>query len=517
MPLLWLALAFLSGIWLASLAALPALVWAGFLLLCAIAWLAVPAVRAARVENGRLAMILIGAALLAGGLRFTLEDAAWQKGRAALEPYIGRQAAVEVEVVSLPELRYGRLEVQARLRALWNAGEWQPAEGLLLVRAEVGSGLEYGSIARLAGRLRPVLKEDQQRTEVYVARLGAQAVLEEAQALAFFARQGGSAWALGMASARAQAAELLVRLCPYPESALLMGVLLGARGAMPELLYSGYKGAGLAHIVVVSGFNLALLAGAVSAVLRRWFQPALGSLLAAAVIIAYTAFTGGELPVVRAAIMALVALPAGWLGRRAAALNSLAIAAAVMALAEPLVLWNISFQLSFSATLGLVLLADPLAEWLSKFWARARGRVAEEAGALAQFFAACIAAPLACFPVSAGLFGVFNPLALLANLLVLPLQPAMMAGGFAALLIGVFAPALGRIAMLPVWLLAHLTNRAALFFGFLPVSRLALPGWAVAASVPFLLALAGLGLRRLFCRRRAPANSRQYGDGIEQM
>ncbi len=505
MPLLWLALAFVCGIWLASLLALPVLVWAGFLLLLAAGWCIFPVLRGLRVEHGRLPVALLAAALMVGGARFTVDQAAWQSGAAALEAAMDAPALVEVEVVSLPELQYGSLRMQARLRALWKEGAWQPISALIQVTAPRSSGLEYGSRARLSGRLRPVLKEDELRWEDYGARQGVQALLSNTQVIQLFDDQGGSKLTLWLASARAQMADLLSRLCPYPESTLLMGVLLGLRGAMPKLLYSAYKGSGLAHIVVVSGFNLALLAGVVTMLLRRWFRQGMGTLMSAAVIVGYALLVGGKAPVTRAAIMALIALPAWWLGRQATSVNSLGLAAALMMLFDPLLLWDVSFQLSFSATLGLVLLADPLAVWIAKLHAKARGIAApQQAGIVAQFVAACIAAPLACFPFSLAAFGVFTPFALPANLLILPLQPAIMAGGFFALFVGMLAPALGRIAMLPVWLLAHLSNQTAMFWGFLPMSRLPLPGWLPAASVPLWLLVAGLGLRRQLHYRRKP-------------
>lgn len=508
MPMLWLALAFVCGVWLASLLAFPALVWAGFLLLLFMAWLSLPDLRAARVEHGRLPVVLLAVALAAGGARLAVDQAAWLNGAAALEAGLGAPALVEVEVVSLPELWYGRLSMQARLRAMWKEGAWQATSALIQVTAPRSSGLEYGTRARLSGKLRPILKEDEKRWEDYGARQGVQALLSNTQVIQLFDEQGGSKLVVWLASARAQMADLLSRLCPYPESTLLMGVLLGLHGAMPELLYSAYKGSGLAHIVVVSGFNLALLAGVVTVVLRRWFRQGMGTLMAAVVIVGYALLVGGKAPVTRAAIMALIALPAWWLGRQATSVNSLGLAAALMVLFDPLLLWDVSFQLSFSATLGLVLLADPLADWMARLHAKVRGHAApQQAGIAAQFMAACIAAPLACFPFSAAAFGVFNPFALPANLLILPLQPAMMAGGFFVLFIGMLAPTLGRIAMLPVWLLAHLSNQTAMFLGFLPISRLPLPGWLPAASVPLLLLLAVLELRRML-RRRGKAQSR---------
>jgi competence protein ComEC len=92
------------------------------------------------------------------------------------------------------------------------------------------------------------------------------------------------------------------------------------------------------------------------------FGPRLGAAAAMLGIAVYTLLVGVAPAVVRAAIMAGVALLARQVGRRQHGLNSLALVAALMALFHPSVLWDIGFQLSFAATLGLVLYAEPLSQ-----------------------------------------------------------------------------------------------------------------------------------------------------------
>jgi competence protein ComEC len=82
--------------------------------------------------------------------------------------------------------------------------------------------------------------------------------------------------------------------------------------------------------------------------------------LAIAGIIIYTFLVGADAAVSRAAVMGIVWLVAIWLGRPALALNSLIFSGFVLTLINPLILWDVGFQLSFVATLGLILLVPPL-------------------------------------------------------------------------------------------------------------------------------------------------------------
>ncbi len=91
----------------------------------------------------------------------------------------------------------------------------------------------------------------------------------------------------------------------------------------------------------------------------RFFGMFRGALLAAIGIILYTLLVGANPAVVRASILGLFMLLGHLIGRRQVGLNSLIFVAAIMALITPSVLWDISFQLSFAATLGIMLYAGP--------------------------------------------------------------------------------------------------------------------------------------------------------------
>ena len=142
-------------------------------------------------------------------------------------------------------------------------------------------------------------------------------------------------------------------------SLLAGGYFAGRRNGHFPRRAGGFRTTGTSHIIAISGFNISIIAGlftlAFSRILgRRW-----GVVVAILGVIIYTVLVGSSPSVLRAAIMGILALFARQLGRQTG-INTLAVTAAVMAGFNPNILWDPGFQLSFAATLGLVLYADPL-------------------------------------------------------------------------------------------------------------------------------------------------------------
>jgi competence protein ComEC len=201
--------------------------------------------------------------------------------------------------------------------------------------------------------------------------------------------------------------------------------LIGAKKTLPEDLVKNFQATGLSHIVAVSGYNITILAsflGLAAYLLGRrlsfWF-----SLLA---IFAFAVIAGWSASVVRAAIMGAVLLLGFQTGRPYAAGPGICLAAALMVALNPRVIfWDVGFQLSFLATLGIVY-GLPLLEKIVHMETAATGF---RAAALSS-----LAAILATLPLSLMQFGQLPSYALLANLLVLPLVPYVMFFGFLSLL-----------------------------------------------------------------------------------
>jgi competence protein ComEC len=254
------------------------------------------------------------------------------------------------------------------------------------------------------------------------------------------------------------------------------------------------------------------------ALARPWFGPQRSGWIALGGIASYAILVGGEAAVVRAAIMAgTFILAARLLGRPTFAPAGLFTAGLLMTLADPNILWDAGFQLSFAATLGLMLYAEPLARFTE-------GRLvsltdAERARrltrALADVVLATLAASLLTLPLIMATFGQLSLISPLANLLVLPAQPAVMLWGRLATVAGLIAPALGQPLAWVAWLFLTYTIELVAFLGRLPWAAVpvSVPPAAIVALYALTLGVTWLALRR---PERAAATAAAIGQRLPE-
>ena len=282
---------------------------------------------------------------------------------------------------------------------------------------------------------------------------------------------GGNPILEGIYALRDRAHTTTYRLWPDPEASLLAGILLGIESGIPSSVQDTFRDTGTSHIIVISGFNITIVAGLFSVVFSRVLGRWRGAVAAGLGIAAYTLLVGADAAVVRAAIMGGLSLFARQIGRRQDGLNSLAIVAAAMALFNPNVLRDVGFQLSFMATLGLVLYADPLSEGFVRFASRRLPLATAQrlAGPVGEYVLFTLAAQVTTLPIMIYHFRRLSLSSLLANPLILPAQPAVMVLGGLAVILGLIYFPIGQLAAYLAWPLvvytvrtvewiAHLTN-----------------------------------------------------------
>ena len=213
-----------------------------------------------------------------------------------------------------------------------------------------------------------------------------------------------------------------------PEPAgLLPALVVGETTDLSPRVVEEFRTAGLAHLLAVSGANLAILCGAVLLLLRAFRAGPKGCAAGAAVaLVGFVILAGPEPSVLRAAAMGAVALLALVLGRERSALPALAATVIVLVLYDPALGTDPGFGLSVVATAALVLLAPR--------WAAALRDRGVPIG-LAEALAVPIAASLATAPLVVGISGQISLVAVAANLLAAPVvAPATILGVLAALL-----------------------------------------------------------------------------------
>jgi competence protein ComEC len=279
---------------------------------------------------------------------------------------------------------------------------------------------------------------------------------------------------------------------PAVSGALLEGLLIGERRQLPPTLLADFRRAGVYHVLAISGFNVALVAGSAFLLLRLARIPApLAASVALATLVAFAAVVGGQPSVLRATIMGGLFLAAGLLGRESRVWNSLAGALLVLLALDPGSLGEPGLQLSFAATAGLL----HLGPWI-------RARLAPWCpGPIASVLAVSAGAQLGVTPVMLVHFGQLSPLGVIANLVVVPLAGLLTTGGVLTLAVATVSERVAHPLFESLWLLLVLLRLVVRAFA-------ALPGATLHVPPPPVLAVAAAGLALLllpWARGRAAA------------
>ncbi|MFA5052393.1 MAG: ComEC/Rec2 family competence protein, partial [Patescibacteria group bacterium] len=248
------------------------------------------------------------------------------------------------------------------------------------------------------------------------------------------------------------------------------GILLGAKKAMPDSLMTDFNRTGITHIVALSGFNITIIAVALSALGQRFSFPRRVSFWSSCTAIGlFVIMTGAQASAVRAGVMGGLVMVGRELGRLSRITNALVFAATVMLIANPRILvFDAGFQLSFLATLGLVYLSPVFEKWFTSRFVPAW---------LSTTLAATMSAICFTAPLMAYQFGRFSLVAPLVNVLVVPIIPMVMGLGFGAVVLALMWLPLGQVAGWFVGLaLRYVVSVAEFFSGFgfssVAVSRL---------------------------------------------
>ncbi len=229
----------------------------------------------------------------------------------------------------------------------------------------------------------------------------------------------------------------LGRSLPEPHAALTVGMLIGERRTIPADLTDDLRATGTSHLVVVSGQNVAMLLATAVALLTVVMSRRRAALLTLTLLPGYLLLVGLDPPVVRAAIMAVGIAVAAVAGRRTPGWIYLLYAATLMLAVDPLLARDVAFQLSTSATVGVMLLTPPLRDRaLSIAGWDAGGRRA----ALVEAAATATGAAVAVLPVQAAAFERVSILTVPANVLVAPLYEATLVVGLAGAVLGWLDP-----------------------------------------------------------------------------
>jgi len=496
MTLVYGAIAWIAGIALGKALHPP---WQALLLLglaavvIGIGWQDQPPIRS-------LCVLLLVAALGAGRLLIALP----RLPPNALAHYndVG-PVLIEGTVAAAPDERdtHTRLRLRAESLTLPD-GQQVPVQGTALVYLPRYPTFAYGDRLQVTGLLQTPPEFADFSYREYLARQGIFSLVRRAQAVRVGKGTVNPLQAV-LLSFRQRAQAVIGRILHEPAASLLTGILLGVEGGIPKDVSDAFAATGTTHIVAISGFNIAIISGLFYQVFRRWFGPRRAVWPSIAGIALYTLLVGASASVVRAAIMGGIYLLGRYLGRPTYVPASLAAAAVGMTLWNPLVLWDVSFQLSFAATLGLVLYVDRFQRGALRLLTRVASeeQARQAMGFLSDALLVTLAAQIATLPLTLYYFRRLSLVSLLTNFLILPAQPAVMIWGGLATLGGLLWLPLGKVLGWVAWLFLTYTIEvvrwaAGIPYAWVDVGRMTAAGtWALYGGIGALTAVADPQMR----------------------
>lgn len=540
MPLLWLSLAFLLGILLGEYLNLSAISWIiiAFLLLFIFFGNILLKQRGYQLFPNRLSSLirlpvslpslqiplsLLFIVIALGAFRIQISKKIVTPDFIAYYNDSGNKYIIDGVVVKPPDVRDSYTGLQVKVTQIHPADvpPFYPVSGQILAWVAPGDTWYYGDQVLLEGELLTPPDDEDFSYRTYLARKGIHSYLPDTH-IELVAHNQGNPVLSWIYQLKQSALETVYEFFPDPEASLLAGILLGVESGIPEDVEKAFRDTGTSHVIAISGFNITIIAGLLAAIFGRMIGHGRrgarwGALSALIGIILYAIMVGGDAAVVRAAIMGGLTLLALQLGRRQDGINSLALVAAIMALFSPYVLWDVGFQLSFAATLGLVLLAGPMTESFINVVSR---RIPVEtarrvSGPFGEYILFTIAASIFTLPVILYHFQRLSLVSLIANPLILPVQPPVMILGGLAVILGFVYQPLGQLISYTAWPFVAYTIRIVEILAKIPGSAITIGKVSLFVVVVFyaillLWILAGSQIRTWFQNRNVELPTRSW-------
>lgn len=299
----------------------------------------------------------------------------------------------------------------------------------ILVRFSKYPSFNYGDIVEVKGEIKPA--EDPGYGK-YLAKEGIGGIMYFPE-IKFLESGGGSPVKRILFSFKNRMHGVFKRVVPPREAAFLNGITLGGYEGFTSEFRESMSLSGTTHLVALSGYNITIIIIAFSALFLSLFSRRTSYVLTSLFIIAFVLMTGAEASVVRAAIMGILVLFAESSGRVYDLKNAVLFTALVMVLVNPKILvFDVGFQLSFLAVLGILYLKGPI-------WNITRMKPGPGILSWRENLFTTASAQLAVAPVLILNFGNFSPVSLLANIVILELIPITMFLGFLILLFSLFS------------------------------------------------------------------------------
>lgn len=368
-----------------------------------------------------------------------------------LKNYNDQNVVLAGKILTEPDIKENSVQLTIDVEKIEVGGEEIPISGKLLVKTNKYPEYNYADRIKISGFLKTPEEFQDFNYKEYLAKKGIFSLADWPK-IEIISKKDYSNWrqfAYGkILDFKNKIRENINQNFSYPESALLLAMVLGDQSSMPQTLKDNLNITGLRHITAVSGMNVAILSGVLTSLfLGIGLSRNRAFYLTLLFIFLFALMVGFQASIVRAGIMGTLFLLAQKFGRLPAGVRIITITAAAMLILNPMLLrWDVGFQLSFLAMLGIILLTRPFGQLL-KFIPQ------EKLFNFRSIVAVTFAAQIFTLPILIYNFGRVSLVSPITNILILSVIYWVMIFGFLFGIISSIWSLLGWVFILPCWFL----------------------------------------------------------------
>ncbi|MBN2096736.1 ComEC family competence protein, partial [Candidatus Peregrinibacteria bacterium] len=340
------------------------------------------------------------------------------------------------------------------------------SEGDVLINLDKYPQYHYGDRVKVYGELKAPGVFEGFDYGAYLSRYGVYSVMYRPWVEVLETGQGSFFWR-GMSHLQNLFMERINKIFPEPHASFEAGLLVGARKGIPEDLMEKFNITGLTHIIAISGYNITIIIVFVMAALKG-LPRRIAFVAAVTAIILFTLFVGASPAVVRASIMGILGLLALNSGRQSNIHLTVLWSACFMVLWNPKILWwDVGFQLSFAAVLGLIYVAPLFDKYAQKL---------PETMGVREAIQMTLSAQVMALPIIIFNFERLSLIAPLANLFVIFAIPPAMLFGFLAVISSFFFHGVSMILGYITWGILNYIIKIIEIASVVPYASVDLPG-----------------------------------------
>jgi len=371
-----------------------------------------------------------------------------------INPEYRRLYSVKGTIIDEPTIKSGKTSFVFSCREIIYDNIKHRCCGNILVYVRGNPGLRYGQELILTGNLYRPFRDSKNSRQSYRQYLYNRRIFYLMRVeSAYFVQRLNRNQGLGLKRfalwLKAKIESRLYQNLDSLSAGILDAMILGEKKSVPALVYSSMIKSGTVHILVVSGFNVGIVAFIIFLSLKLLRIPRKIRIFIAAIsLIVYCLATGASSPVVRATVMAMVFLFAYLVKREPAIFQSCALAALFILAINPRQLFEVSFQLSFACVLSIVLIYPRLKSFFHPEFLKPKVLKFLLEGCLVS-----LSAWLGTMGLVAYYFRIFSPVTVLANICIVGLATLITLCGFSLVIVSVISPPLARVFALSCELL----------------------------------------------------------------